>query len=277
MFIIRSEAELHDARQRLDQTSDLALVPTMGALHQGHLALVDAARADGSEVIVSIFVNPLQFDARSDLERYPADHDRDFAMLREAGCSLVWLPTVDAMYPAGHSTTINVAGPAEGLEGAARAGHFRGVATVVAILLAQTRPTKVWLGEKDWQQLQVVRRMIADLRVPVSVRSLPTVRASDGLALSSRNRFLTPEERRLAPLLYAGLRSAAARIEEGVDLPAALAECRAGLTREGFVVEYLVLADRETLVPIDRPASKVRLLAAVRLGSVRLLDNVDVR
>ena len=277
MLIARTEAELAQARARLGHQRRCALVPTMGALHDGHLALVDAARADGDDqIVVSIFVNPLQFEAASDFARYPVDHDRDLAVLRQAGCSLVWLPSAEIMYPPGHATTINVGGPAIGLEGSARPGHFRGVATVVATLIGQTLPRTIWFGEKDWQQFQVIQRMIADLRLPVSARSVATVRASDGLALSSRNRFLSADERAIAPALYACLRSAAIEIGAGSDVPAILDASQAALARAGFSIEYLVLADGGTLVSIGGPIPGARLLAAVRLGSIRLLDNVPI-
>ena len=276
MFVARTEEELSGARTKLGRPANIALVPTMGALHDGHLALIKAARNDASHVIASVFVNPLQFDQMTDLARYPVDQDRDLALLKEAGCAIAWLPSADAMYTGGHATVINVAGPAEGLEGAVRAGHFRGVATVVAILLGQTRPHAVYFGEKDWQQLQVIRRMVADLRFPVRVRSIPTVRATDGLALSSRNRFLGSSERALAPLFHASLTDATIRIEAGQRVADSLTECRRVLSESGFEVEYLSLADGETLVAIDQAAGGARLLGAVRLGSVRLLDNVGV-
>ncbi len=276
MFVARTEEELSGARTMLARPANIALVPTMGALHDGHLALIKAARDDASDVIASVFVNPLQFDQQTDLARYPVDQHRDLALLEEAGCAIAWLPWADAMYPAGHATVINVAGPAEGLEGAFRAGHFRGVATVVAILLGQTRPHAVYFGEKDWQQLQVIRRMVADLRFPVRVCSIPTVRATDGLALSSRNRFLGSSERALAPLFHASLTDAIIRIEAGQRVADSLTECRRVLSQSGFEVEYLTLTDGERLVAIDHAAGGARLLGAVRLGSVRLLDNVGV-
>ncbi len=276
MLVARTETELARCRNLSGHQRRFALVPTMGALHDGHLALVEAARADGSEIMVSIFVNPLQFEAGSDFARYPVDHDRDLAMLRQSGCALVWLPAVEIMYPHGHATTITVEGPASGLEGSARAGHFGGVATVVATLIGQTRPDTIWFGEKDWQQLQVVKRMIADLRLPASVRSVPTVRASDGLALSSRNRFLNAEERAIAPALYAHLRSAAVEIGAGRSVATTLDASGQALSRAGFIIEYLVLADGGTLVPIKHWTPDARLLVAARLGSVRLLDNIDI-
>ena len=273
MLIARTQPELARARDALG--SHVALVPTMGALHEGHLALVDAARDDGSAVVASIFVNPLQFEAGADLARYPVDHRRDLEMLAGAGCAVAWLPTAEIMYATAHATTIDVGGPAETLEGTFRPGHFRGVATVVAILLGQTRPETIWLGEKDWQQLQVVRRMVADLRLPVAVRSAATIRDADGLALSSRNRFLSGEDRQKAPMLYRSLTSTVSSIRQGREASAALAECRSQLERAGFDVDYVVLAEAESLIAVEQLSPNTRLLAAARLGSVRLLDNLD--
>ncbi len=187
----RSASCVPDARHCAAGSRTLALVPTMGALHDGHRALVREAVAGGAAVVTSIFVNPLQFGANEDLSRYPRDEAGDLAILEAAGCHLVWLPDVAAMYPPGDATTIDVAGPAEQWEGEARPGHFRGVATVCARLFGQVRPDRAYFGEKDWQQLQVVRRMVADLHLPLEIVGVPTVREPDGLALSSRNRFLT--------------------------------------------------------------------------------------
>src|SRR5439155_26321066 len=183
----------------------LALVPTMGALHDGHRALVRAAVASGAATVASIFVNPLQFGANEDLSRYPRDEAGDLAALEACGCRAVWLPDVSIMYPADDATTIVVAGPAERWEGEARPAHFRGVATVCGKLFGQVRPDRAYFGEKDWQQLQVVRRMVNDLHLALEIAGVPTVREQDGLALSSRNRFLTEAERRRAPHLHAVL------------------------------------------------------------------------
>ena len=275
MLIARTRIELDAALREQRRTGRaLALVPTMGALHDGHLALIAAARADGADVAASIFVNPLQFDNASDLARYPADHATDLRMLAEAGCALAWLPGSDAMYEGGHATFVEVAGPAQGWEGAARPGHFRGVATVVALLFGQVRPNAAWFGEKDWQQLQVIRRMTADLCLPVSVRAGATVRDADGLALSSRNRFLRHAERAAAPTLFAVLRKAAADLGLGQAAPDVLARSADTLTRAGFAVEYFALVDGESLVALDGVRAGARLLAAARLGAVRLLDNI---
>lgn len=254
----------------------LAIVPTMGALHEGHVALVHAARREADAVAASIFVNPLQFNAADDLARYPRDEDGDLAKLRAAGCDLVWMPPVEAMYPPGSATVIEVAGPSAGWEGDARPGHFRGVATVCCKLFLQTGAEVAAFGEKDWQQLQVVTRMAADLDIPIRILPVPTVREADGLALSSRNRFLTPAERATAPLLHRVMTDAAAAIAAGAPVSAALAEGIARLVAAGFAPDYLALVEAETLRAIDAPRGDgpMRLVAAARLGTVRLLDNI---
>ena len=256
----------------------LGLVPTMGALHQGHLALLDAARAAGAgAVAASIFVNPLQFNANDDLARYPRDEDGDLAKLRGAGCDLVWLPPVEAMYPPGSASVIEVAGPSQGFEGDARPGHFRGVATVCAKLFLQTSADIAAFGEKDWQQLQVVRRMARDLDIPIHIEAVPTIREADGLAMSSRNRFLNADERAISPMLYQTMQDVAQKIAAGAPVAQVLAEGEAQLIAAGFAPDYLVLVVAETLEPLQqRTAAPMRLLAAARLGSVRLLDNMGV-
>lgn len=254
----------------------LALVPTMGALHEGHVALVHAARHAADAVAASIFVNPLQFNAADDLARYPRDEEGDLAKLRAAGCDLVWMPPVEAMYPPGSATVIEVAGPSAGWEGDARPGHFRGVATVCCKLFLQSGAEVAAFGEKDWQQLQVVTRMAADLDIPIRILPVPTVREADGLALSSRNRFLTPAERATAPLLHRVMTAAAAAIAAGAPVSATLAEGIARLVSAGFAPDYLALVEAETLRAIDVPRADgaMRLIAAARLGTVRLLDNI---
>jgi len=254
----------------------LALVPTMGALHDGHRALVRAAADSGAAVVTSIFVNPLQFGAGEDLSRYPRDEAGDLATLEQGGCHLAWLPNVAAMYPPGDATTIEVAGPAERWEGAARPGHFRGVATVCARLFGQVRPDRAYFGEKDWQQLQVVRRMVADLLLPLEIVGVPTVREPDGLALSSRNRFLSPKQRAVAPRLHAVLRATADALAAGGAAEAVLAGARRSLGDAGFEVDYLALVDVASLQALPAARSGARLIAAAALGSVRLLDNVAV-
>ncbi|OYV38745.1 MAG: pantoate--beta-alanine ligase [Rhodospirillales bacterium 20-64-7] len=277
MLIARTLIQLREACARLRQDAGaLAFVPTMGALHQGHRALVRAGVASGAATVASIFVNPLQFGPNEDLSRYPRDEAGDLAALEAEGCTLVWLPDVATMYPPDEATTIVVGGPAERWEGDARPGHFRGVATVCAKLFGQVRPDRAYFGEKDWQQLQVVRRMVADLLLPLEIVGIETVREADGLAMSSRNRFLSPAERTLAPSLYAALTRAAGRIAAGAPTPAVLSEAADALTGAGFDVNYLALVDGPSLAPLDRATPQSRLLTAARLGSVRLLDNVPV-
>ena len=253
----------------------VALVPTMGALHAGHLALVEAARRPGTRVVASIFVNPRQFGAGEDLARYPRREASDARLLIEAGCDLLWCPDAGQMYPAGFATTVSVTGVSEPLEGAARAGHFDGVATVVAKLFNQVRPDAAYFGEKDFQQLAVVRRMVADLDFAIEIVGVPTQRDDDGLALSSRNVYLLPEEREKAVALPRALGVAARAIVRGDDPATAAADAVASLEAAGFVVDYVALADAETLAdPVaGRPR---RMLAAARLGTTRLIDNIAV-
>jgi pantoate--beta-alanine ligase len=277
MLVVRTLPALRSACRELRATRGaLALVPTMGALHDGHRALVRAAVASGAAAVASIFVNPLQFSPAEDLSRYPRDEPGDLAALEASGCDLAWLPDVTTMYPPGEATTITVAGPAEHWEGDARPGHFRGVATVCAKLFGQVRPDRAYFGEKDWQQLQVVTRMVADLLLPLTIVGIPTVREPDGLALSSRNRFLTAAERATAPRLFATLTAAARALASGLPADAPLAEAGAALTAEGFKVDYFALVDGPTLAPIPNAHTNARLVAAARLGSVRLLDNIAI-
>jgi len=274
MRIARTLVELRDATGALRAARGaLALVPTMGALHDGHRALVRAAVESGAATVTSIFVNPLQFGATEDLSRYPRDEAGDLATLNASGCDLVWMPDVATMYPPGDATTIGVAGPAENWEGAARPGHFRGVATVCAKLFGQVRADRAYFGEKDWQQLQVVRRMVDDLHLPLSIVPVQTVREANGLALSSRNRFLSEAERARAPLLYQVLVETARALADDRDAEAPLSSARARLTDAGFEVDYFALVDGPSLTEIPRPTNGARLIAAARLGSVRLLDN----
>jgi pantoate--beta-alanine ligase len=254
----------------------LALVPTMGALHEGHMALVQAAVTHKAAIVTSIFVNPLQFAPTEDLARYPRDEAGDLAQLEAHGCHLVWLPDVATMYPSDDVTTINVEGPALRWEGDARPGHFRGVATVCAKLFGQVRPDRAYFGEKDWQQVQVVTRMVTDLRLPLEIVAVPTVREADGLALSSRNRFLNAAQRATASHLPATLVAAIRGLGEGGAADAVLADARARLTREGFEVDYIALVDGPTLAPLDAARPGARLIAAARLGAVRLIDNMAV-
>ena len=258
------------------RAAPVTLVPTMGALHAGHLSLLARARAQGGPVLASIFVNPLQFEHAGDLQRYPRDEAGDLGALDAAGCDAVWLPGVEEMYPAGEATLIDVAGPALGWEGEARPGHFRGVATVVAKLFGQVRPDAACFGEKDWQQLQVIRRITRDLCLGVRIVGVATMREPDGLAMSSRNRFLDADQRATAAVLYAALHRASVALRGRPDAETALYAARSELAQAGLQVDYLALVAGQSLQRIAKPEAGARLIAAARLGSVRLLDNVDV-
>jgi pantoate--beta-alanine ligase len=253
----------------------IAFVPTMGALHEGHLALVERAKALAERVVVSIFVNPLQFNDPSDLERYPRDEESDLAKLEAAGCDLVWLPGASDLYPEGFATTVSVAGVSERWEGEHRPGHFDGVATVVAKLFGEVVPNVAVFGEKDFQQLAVIRRMAMDLGLCDQIVGVPTVREPDGLALSSRNALLSPDERERAVGLYRALRNARDSILAGQPVAAALAEGRNALLIAGFSrIDYFALVDGATLEPVDRPQPEARLIAAAVMGTTRLIDNL---
>ncbi len=253
----------------------IALVPTMGALHAGHMALVEEAKRAAPRVIVSIFVNPLQFGPNEDLARYPRREQTDARMLTEAGVDILWAPPVEVMYPDGFATSISVSGISELLDGAHRPGHFDGVATVVAKLFAQTQADVALFGEKDFQQLAVIRRMVADLNLPIDIRGVPTQRDDDGLALSSRNLYLSDKDRAAAVALPRALGVAARRIEQGDEAAAALDQARATLRAAGFAIGYVELVDAATLGAPD-PSRAMRLLAAAKLGGTRLIDNVPV-
>lgn len=262
-------ARMHGAR--------VALVPTMGALHAGHLSLIERAAARADFVVASIFVNPAQFAPNEDFQAYPRDEARDVALLASAGCQLVYAPSMEAIYPPGFSTTVNVAGVTAPLEGAQRPTHFSGVATVVAKLLIQAGPDFAVFGEKDYQQLQVIRRLARDLDLPIRILSGPTLRDPDGLALSSRNAYLSPSERRIAPALHRALEFAAGEIAAGNSVTEVENAAVVRLLEAGFdMVDYFEARgphDLERLGPgpITRPA---RLLAAARLGRTRLIDNL---
>ena len=255
----------------------IALVPTMGALHEGHLALVRQARARAAKVVVSIFVNPAQFAPTEDFARYPRNLEKDCAKLMEAGgVQAVYAPDTQEIYPPGFATTIQVSGPALGLETDFRPHFFGGVATVVAKLFLQCRPDFAIFGEKDYQQLLVVKRLAKDLELPLEVVGAPTVREADGLALSSRNAYLTPESRKIAAHLNKVLSFVAGRARAGVSVPQAEAEGQAALITAGFDrVDYVALRDAETLAPLTEiGGTAARVLAAARVGGVRLIDNI---
>lgn len=278
MQTLRELAPLRDALTALRRDGKpLALVPTMGALHDGHIALVEEARRRAGHVAVSIFVNPRQFGPNEDLDAYPRREAKDAQLLQAAGVDLLWAPTVDVMYPAGFATNISVSGVTEGLDGAARPGHFDGVATVVTKLFNQVRPDIAIFGEKDFQQLAVIRRMVADLDMGIEIIGMPTQRAEDGLALSSRNAYLTTQERKDALALPRALGEAKRQMEKGAAVDAAIAKAVQMLTAHGFgSVDYVTLCDVASLEPmevLDRPA---RLLGAARIGTTRLIDNIAV-
>lgn len=255
----------------------LGFVPTMGALHAGHIKLVIEAGKQADTVAASIFVNPLQFGEHEDLDRYPRREEADAAMLAEAGCSLLWLPAAEQIYPDGYTTKISVAGVSERWEGEARPGHFDGVATVVAKLLVAMTPDVALFGEKDFQQLAVIRRMVADLGLPVDIIGIPTVRDADGLALSSRNAYLSAEERQRALALPNALQHAADCIAAGEPVGRLLATAKQALIDAGFLkIDYLALVDAGTLEPLAEPAGEMRLIAAATIGGTRLIDNVSV-
>jgi pantoate--beta-alanine ligase len=255
----------------------VALVPTMGALHDGHLSLVRAARRKAQRVVVSIFVNPTQFAPTEDFKSYPRTFEADIAALREAGADVVWNPPVEVMYPSDFVTRIVPEGPATaGLEDASRPHFFGGVTTIVCKLLLQCLPDVAVFGEKDYQQLKVVAQMAKDLNIPSRIVGAPTVREKDGLAMSSRNAYLSDQERALAPLLHQVLRDCAARIGAGERAAGVLAKGRKTIARGGFVLDYLELRDAETLAPATADAHALRLLVAAKLGKTRLIDNVAV-
>jgi pantoate--beta-alanine ligase len=255
----------------------VALVPTMGALHEGHLTLVRTARNRAQRVVVSIFVNPTQFAPGEDFASYPRRERADEELLRGEGVDLLFAPSVEEMYPASHSTRVRVAGPALTLENEARPGHFEGVATIVAKLLLQSLPDVALFGEKDYQQLLVIRRMARDLDIPVLIEGVPTVREPDGLALSSRNAYLTPEERRVAPALHRAIRAVADAVAAGASPEHEAAAAADALVGAGFrKVDYVAVRDAETLQAVSDASRAARVLAAAWLGRARLIDNVPV-
>jgi pantoate--beta-alanine ligase len=276
--IIRQKEELREAVAALKaEGGAVAFVPTMGALHAGHLALVEEARRNARHVVASIFVNPTQFGPNEDLARYPRREAGDVKMLEEAGCDILWAPDVETMYPDGPETPVK-AGPASfGLDGDSRPGHFDGVATVVERLLGQVGPDVALFGEKDYQQLLVIRQLVEERALPVRIVGVPTQRDADGLALSSRNLYLTDEERRAARALPRALGEASQAISDGRPADEALARAREALAKAGFdPIDYVELRDAATLEPVDGPERPARLLAAAWLGQTRLIDNLPV-
>jgi pantoate--beta-alanine ligase len=279
---MRTARTKDELRRRLEawrrEGARIGFVPTMGALHEGHLSLVRLARERADRVVASVFVNPTQFGPHEDFSRYPRQPEKDATMLEAAGCDLLFLPGVDTIYPPGNATFVEPAGAALGLEGACRPGHFRGVATVVLALFNLVQADVAVFGEKDAQQVAVIRQMVRDLHLPVEIVPAPTIREADGLALSSRNAYLSPQERQAATVLYRALRAAAELITAGVGERRGdeVRRClREVLASEPLAqVEYAEIVDAETFAPVDALQGKLVLPLAVRIGGTRLLDNI---
>ncbi len=279
MRLVRTVTELREALAPARRAAlRIGLVPTMGALHEGHLSLIERAREDCDIVVVSLFVNPAQFNERGDLDRYPRDEQRDAELAASRGADVLFAPPVEEVYPDGFATAVEVLGVTERLEGQARGpGHFRGVTTVVTKLLCMALPDVAYFGQKDAQQVVVIRHLVADLNLPVAIEALPTVREPGGLAMSSRNALLSPSERERALALSAGLREAERLVTAGeTAAPALLAAVRSELERAEVEPEYVALVDGETLEPLARVQDRALLAVAARVGGVRLIDNVIV-
>jgi pantoate--beta-alanine ligase len=276
MKVLKTINEIKQLRLKLAEP--VGFVPTMGYLHEGHLALVRQARAENPSVVVSIFVNPTQFGPQEDFDRYPRDPQRDLALLEKEGVDIVFMPSVDEMYPPQFSSWVEVGKVAERLEGVSRPGHFRGVATVVARLFDIVQPNKAYFGQKDAQQLIVIKKMVADLDMNLQVVAVPTVREPDGLAMSSRNTYLNPEERKAAVVLYQALTLAQKLYSEGEKDAQTIRQQMADLIQQQPLtdIDYISIADAETLDEMEtvRPPALVSL--AVRIGRTRLIDNVVV-
>ena len=276
--ILRTVAELRSVVRGWKAAGEVVgVVPTMGALHEGHLSLARAAKADCERVIVTIFVNPLQFNNPEDLKKYPRTLEADAVLLETVGVEVIFAPVAEEVYPAGFATTVTVTGVSQPLEGALRPGHFEGVATVVAKLFGMTMADRGYFGQKDWQQLQVVTRLVRDLNIPVWIVGCETIREADGLAMSSRNARLDDAARARAPVLFAAMTRAVADIRGGGSDRMAIREAAEAVRAAGFDrVEYIELRDAGTLMPSDDPTRPRRMLAAAWLGGVRLIDNIAV-
>ena len=275
MRIVETRDDLRTARSGLPEP--VGVVPTMGYLHEGHAALIRRARDQCASVIVTLFVNPKQFGPNEDFARYPRDFARDRALCESLGVDLLYAPSVDEVYPPGFATSVDVSGLSEQWEGAHRPGHFRGVATVVAKLLIGTRADRAYFGEKDYQQLQVVKRLVLDLEIPTAIVPCPTVREADGLALSSRNAYLTPDDRPRATALYRGLMAARSALAGGERDARRLADSISQtVVSAGLTLDYAAVVDPTTLAPLDRVDRPARALVAARLGRVRLIDNLEL-
>ncbi len=276
--IVRTVAELRAVVRGWKAAGELVgVVPTMGALHDGHLSLVRAAKAECERVVVTIFVNPLQFNNPEDLKKYPRTLEADAVLLETVGVDVIFAPSPEEVYPDGFATTVTVTGVSQPLEGALRPGHFEGVATVVAKLFGMTMADRGYFGQKDWQQLQVVTRLVRDLNVPIWIVGCETIREADGLAMSSRNARLDDAARAKAPVLYTAMSRAVADIRAGQSDRMAIREAAEAVRGAGFDrVEYIELRDAGTLMPSDDPTRPRRMLAAAWLGGVRLIDNIAV-
>jgi pantoate--beta-alanine ligase len=276
--IVRTVADLRaQVAQYRRSGASVGLVPTMGALHDGHLTLARSAKLDNVRVIATLFVNPRQFGPTEDLTRYPRDEAADVALLREVGVDLLFAPDVGEMYPEGFSTSVSVGGLTQYLEGVSRPGFFSGVATVVAKLLLQALPDRAYFGEKDFQQLQVVRRMVRDLNIPVAIVAVPTIREADGLAMSSRNRYLSPAQRKIASALPQVMHDTVVELRSGGQAAPVIAAAKGRLHKAGFDrIDYLELCDEATLQPIPSAHGPSRLFVAAYVGTTRLIDNWPV-
>jgi pantoate--beta-alanine ligase len=277
MIVARTDADLRQAIGAWRTAGErIGFVPTMGALHAGHLSLMKLARAHASRVVASVFVNPTQFGPNEDFNRYPRQPEKDSGLLEEAGCDLLFLPDTATIYPPGNATFVEPAGAAEGLEGACRPGHFRGVATVVCALFNLVRADVAVFGEKDAQQLAVIRQMVRDLHLPVEIVPSPTVREADGLAMSSRNAYLSPSEREAAAVLHRALRAAERAVSEGERRGDAVRErLREVLNTEPLArVEYAEVVDADSFQPVETLRGRLVLPLAVRIGGTRLIDNI---
>jgi pantoate--beta-alanine ligase len=277
-MILRTVAELRALVRGWKAAGELVgVVPTMGALHDGHLSLVRAAKAECERAIVTIFVNPLQFNNPDDLKKYPRSEAADAALLATVGVDVIFAPSLEEVYPDGFATTVTVTGVTQPLEGALRPGHFEGVATVVTKLFGMTMADRGYFGQKDWQQLQVVTRLVRDLNIPIWIVGCETIREADGLAMSSRNARLDGAARAKAPVLFAAMTRAVADIRAGGSDRMAIREAAEAVRAAGFErVEYIELRDAGTLMPSDDPSRPRRMLAAAWLGGVRLIDNIAV-
>ncbi len=275
MRVLRTVQELSEHINGLSD-GGVAVVPTMGALHLGHLSLVEVAKANAANIIATIFLNPRQFSPNEDLSRYPRQEENDIEMLDSVGCQAVFVPDVAEMYPPGFSTVVSIKGLSEVLCGSSRIGHFDGVATVVAKLLLLTSADYAVFGEKDYQQLLIIKRLAQDLNLKPEIIGAPIVREPDGLALSSRNTYLNEEQRKIAPLLYSVLSAARSSIKSGTATQDALSDAKTTLLQGGFEnVEYLELRDNDTLKSAEYP-DNARLFAAAMLGQTRLIDNLAI-